>query len=201
MSRTPVAKCEGCWRDTDRVSYCIGCGLTLCPGCRGDDLITCDGCGGSELRHRRKVVALARRASAVLDEAAREAEALAGRAAEHARWSRPAASDAYEPAFVDTLQLDFALTAATGEAAELAGAYAVPSLPPRSRRRADEVHAASERYRGARAAAREAIDAIASSTSNAVSAARRQTLVRRAMALLVLLAAAVGAMPVLERLF
>lgn len=201
VARTPVAKCESCWRDTDRVSYCIGCGLTLCPGCRGDDLITCDGCRDSDLRHRRRIVALARRATAVLDEAGREAEALAGRAIEHARWSRPAASDAYGSALIDTLQHDLALTTAKGEAAEMAGAYAAPSLPPRSRRRADEIQGAAERYHGARASAGEAIDAIASSTSSAVAAARHRTILRRAMALLVMLAAAIGAVPVLERLF
>ncbi len=201
MAGTPVARCEACWRDTEQVTYCVGCRLTLCPGCRGDDLVTCDGCNSRSLRSRRRVVALARRATEVLAEAELEAHALAGRANEHATWARPASSDEYGAALIEMLQRDLALTVAKGEAAELAGAYAVPGLPARSVGRADEVQAAATRYRAARERASSAIDAIATSRSSAAATARRQVLLRRAVAVLVILAVAMGAVPVLERLF
>ena len=78
----PVVRCQACWRDAAKVSYCVGCGLTLCHICRGDDPVLCAACTQSSIRGRRGVVALARRSTALLlDDAAREAEGSARRVA------------------------------------------------------------------------------------------------------------------------
>lgn len=201
MGRRAVVVCEGCWRETDRVSYCLGCRLTLCTACRGDHIITCEGCTGSTLRGGRHVVALARCATQVLADAGREAETLAQRANEQAQWSRPASSGEYAAVLIETMQRDLEILLAKGQAAEVAGAFAAASLPSRSRRRGDELRDAEVRYRDASAAARRAIDSVAASTSQVTAAARRRVVWRRAMALAVLVIAAIGAVPVLERLF
>ena len=150
----PVVRCQACWRDAAQVSYCVSCGLVLCDICRGDDPVVCSACTRSSMRSRRGVVALARRSTALLDDAAREAEGLARRIAEGRDRQWLTTTEEYRAQFMDALESDFVLLRAKGDAADRAGAFAAVGFPPRSRGRADEVAVASQRFAAATDAAR-----------------------------------------------
>lgn len=195
----PVVRCQACWRDAAKVSYCVGCGLTLCHICRGDDPVVCAACTQSSIRGRRGVVALARRSTALLDDAAREAEGLARRVAAGRDGQWLSTTEEYRVQFTDALASDFLLLEAKGDAADRAGAFAVVGLPSRSRGRAAEVAAASERFHAARDSARGSIDALAAPRVPLL-AARARDLRRRLIGVLALLVLAIGALPVIQHL-
>ncbi len=196
----PVVNCQACWREADRVSFCVVCRLTLCTICRGAHPVACEGCRRSSLRGRRGVVALARRSTDLLDEAAREAEGLAGRVAEHASRQWLAATDDYRGQFLDALESDLLLLAAKGDAADRAGAFAAASLPQRSRRRADEVAASASRFHQARDGARAAIDGLIPQGAASPLAVRARDFRRKLIGVLALVVLAIGVLPVIERL-
>ena len=195
----PVVRCQACWRDAAQASYCVSCGLVLCDICRGDDPVVCSACTRSSMRSRRGVVALARRSTALLDDAAREADGLARRIAEGRDRQWLTTTEEYRAQFMDALESDFALLRAKGDAADRAGAFAAVGLPPRSRGRADEVAVASQRFAAARDAAREAIDALTEPLPSPL-AVRASSVRRRLIGVLALVVLAIGALPVIQHL-